>query len=158
MGRCSVGSCNGLGKLAVFGTARSRSYAELFCKKFLVVLFFRTRLKVRERGRIEKGEVRRFNFSSPASLALRRGVPEVSPPRISVRQRGLAVEDHLTPALSPARRGRRLCALSWRDGFRVVRVVGGFNNSSCPVSPCRGKSSRCSPCRPARGARRSARW
>ena len=31
--------CDGLGKLAVFEAARSRSYADLFCKKFLVVLF-----------------------------------------------------------------------------------------------------------------------
>ena len=30
VGACSVGFCNGLGKFAVFGPARSRSYAKLF--------------------------------------------------------------------------------------------------------------------------------
>jgi hypothetical protein len=32
-------SCDGLGKLAVFGAARSRSYAKLFCKIYSIVFF-----------------------------------------------------------------------------------------------------------------------
>jgi len=36
----SVGSCDGLGKFAVFGAARSRSYAKLLIKLFLVRFYF----------------------------------------------------------------------------------------------------------------------
>jgi hypothetical protein len=46
----------GPGKLAVFDAARSRSYAELFCKKFLVVLVYLTGQEYRSQRRLQSEE------------------------------------------------------------------------------------------------------
>jgi hypothetical protein len=109
--------CDGLGKLAVFEAARSRSYAKLVCKKFSSGRFVFLTDAVRLRRCREFGNAFSGGEKVRVALAVRHLTPVPLPDRGGEGEKNGSTESRPTKADAPAVRPYQKFAV-----IRVIRV------------------------------------